>query len=73
MHRFQLSTTLCYGPDALAELSELSGRRVFIVTDGFMVNTALMARVRDQLELQLQPLGLARAPGLGEARRAMGG
>ncbi len=49
MHRFQLSTTLCYGPDALAELSELSGRRVFIVTDGFMVNTALMARVRDQL------------------------
>ena len=46
MHRFQLSTTLCYGPDALAELSELSGRRGFFVTDGFMVNTALMARVR---------------------------
>ncbi|WP_341728254.1 1-propanol dehydrogenase PduQ [Brooklawnia sp.] len=49
MHRFQLRTTLCYGPEALGELSGLSGRRVLIVTDGFMVSTPLMARVRDQL------------------------
>lgn len=49
MHRFQLRTTLCYGPDALEELSRLSGRRVFIVTDGFISKAPLMSRVRDQL------------------------
>lgn len=49
MHRFQLTTTLCYGPEALAELTGLSGHKVLIVTDGFMVSTPLMDRVRERL------------------------
>jgi 1-propanol dehydrogenase len=47
--RFQLTTTLCYGPDSLQALSFLAGKRVLIVTDAFMASTPLMQQVRDQL------------------------
>lgn len=49
MHRFQLSTTLCYGPDALSALAELRGGRVLLVTDAFLSSSPLMAQVREQL------------------------
>ncbi|MFZ0529372.1 MAG: 1-propanol dehydrogenase PduQ [Propionicimonas sp.] len=49
MHRFQLTTTLCYGPDALQALRALSGHRVLVVTDAFLASTPLMQRVRDEL------------------------
>lgn len=49
MHRFQLTTTLCYGPDALTALNELAGRRVLLVTDAFLAASELMTEVRAQL------------------------
>ncbi len=49
MFRFQLTTTLCYGPDSLSTLRELSGRRVLVVTDAFLSTTPLLARVRAEL------------------------
>ncbi len=49
MYRFQLTTTLCYGPDALQALATLDGRRVLVVTDAFMSTTPLLDRVRTEL------------------------
>lgn len=49
MFRFQLTTSLCYGPDSLAALGELSGCRVLIVTDGFLSSSALLDQVRAAL------------------------
>ena len=49
MHRFQLTTTLYYGPDALSALNELAGRRVLLVTDAFLASSDLMTQVRTQL------------------------
>ncbi len=49
MYRFQLTTTLCYGPDSLTALGTLDGRRVLVVTDAFMSTTPLMAKVRTEL------------------------
>lgn len=49
MFRFQLTTTLCYGPDSLSALTELSGRRVLIVTDAFLATTPLLGQVREAL------------------------
>ncbi len=49
MYRFQLTTTLCYGPDSLQALAVLDGRRVLVVTDAFMSTTELMGKVRAQL------------------------
>lgn len=49
MFRFQLTTTLCYGPDSLSALRELSGCRVLVVTDAFMATTPLMDKVRSEL------------------------
>lgn len=49
MFRFQLTTSLCYGPDSLSALSALAGRRVLIVTDAFLAGTELMSQVRAAL------------------------
>ncbi|MGC3953618.1 MAG: 1-propanol dehydrogenase PduQ [Propionicimonas sp.] len=49
MFRFQLTTTLCYGPDSLSALRELAGRRVLVVTDAFLATTPLLAKVRAEL------------------------
>ncbi len=49
MYRFQLTTTLYYGPDSLSALSQLSGRRVLIITDAFMATSQLMFQVREAL------------------------
>ena len=49
MYRFQLTTTLCYGPDSLSALSELAGLRVLIVTDAFLAGSGLMVQVRAAL------------------------
>jgi alcohol dehydrogenase class IV len=47
--RFQLTTTLCYGPDSLSALSDLDGLRVLIITDSFLATTPLMDQVRRAL------------------------
>ncbi|MDQ7991819.1 MAG: iron-containing alcohol dehydrogenase, partial [Propionicimonas sp.] len=49
MFRFQLTTTLCYGPDSLKALADLAGKRVLVVTDAFLASTPLLARVRAEL------------------------
>ncbi len=49
MFRFQLTTTLCYGPDSLKALDTLQGKRVLVVTDAFMATTELMNQVLAEL------------------------
>lgn len=49
MYRFQLTTTLCYGPDSLKALATLDGQRVLVVTDEFMNSTPVMGKVRAEL------------------------
>ncbi|MFV0430418.1 MAG: iron-containing alcohol dehydrogenase [Arachnia sp.] len=49
MNRFQLTTTLCYGADALGVLRTYRGGRAFVVTDAFIASTALFERVIDEL------------------------
>lgn len=49
MFRFQLTTTLCYGPDSLKALDVLQGKRVLVVTDAFMATTDLMGQVLSEL------------------------
>jgi 1-propanol dehydrogenase len=49
VYRFQLTTTLYYGPDSLSALAQLAGRRVLIITDAFMATSQLMLQVREVL------------------------
>ena len=49
MEEFSLPTRLFYGEEPLAALSELWGRRVFVVTDGFLAKSGLLERVRVRL------------------------
>ena len=49
MLQFQVPTRVVSGPDALGALSALSGRRVLVITDGFMAAAPLMDQVRDRL------------------------
>ena len=49
METFTLKPKLYFGPGALGALRELNGRRVFIVTDGFLSSSGLLDRVRAQL------------------------
>ena len=43
------ATTIYYGPDSLALLKDLAGRRVLVVTDAFMATTEVMGQVRQML------------------------
>ena len=36
MEQFQLKPTIFFGPDALAALEGLAGRRVMVITDSFL-------------------------------------
>jgi alcohol dehydrogenase class IV len=49
MQQFQVETDIRYGSDALTSLRDLAGRRVLVVTDRFLVETPVMARVREEL------------------------
>ncbi|SPF67504.1 PDD [Propionibacterium ruminifibrarum] len=49
MLQFQVPTRVVSGPDALSALGALSGRRVLIITDGFMATAPLMDQVRARL------------------------
>lgn len=49
MQRFRVATTIYYGPDSLALLKDLAGRRVLVVTDAFMATTEVMGQVRQML------------------------
>ena len=49
MQTFTLKPKLYFGPDALGALKELSGRRVLIVTDGFLASSGLLDKVRVHL------------------------
>ncbi|MGN0968208.1 MAG: 1-propanol dehydrogenase PduQ [Oscillospiraceae bacterium] len=49
METFTLKPKLYFGPDALSALGELAGRRVLVVTDGFLASSGLLDRVRAHL------------------------
>ena len=49
MERFQLKPTIFFGPDALAALEGLAGRRVMVITDSFLAQSGLLERVRPRL------------------------
>ena len=49
METFTLNPKLYFGPDALGALRELSGRRVLVVTDGFLASSGLLDKVRVHL------------------------
>ena len=49
METFTLKPKLYFGADALGALKELSGRRVFIVTDSFLASSGLLDKVRVHL------------------------
>ena len=50
MERFELSTAVVFGADALAGLEELAGRRVLVVTDDFLQKSGLLDRVLARLK-----------------------
>lgn len=49
METFTLKPKLYFGADALSALRELAGRRVLIVTDGFLASSGLLDKVRVHL------------------------
>lgn len=49
MEQFALKPTIYFGPDALSALEALSGRRVMVVTDGFLASSGLLERVKAHL------------------------
>lgn len=49
MQTFSLKPSICFGPDALERLSELKGKRVFVVTDRFFTRSGLVSRVTGAL------------------------
>lgn len=49
METFTVKPKLCFGADALTALRELAGKRVLVVTDGFLASSGLLDRVRAQL------------------------
>lgn len=49
METFTLQPKLYFGADALTALRELAGKRVLVVTDGFLASSGLLDRVRAQL------------------------
>lgn len=49
MEQFQLKPTIFFGPDALAALEGLAGRRVMVITDSFLAQSGLLERVRARL------------------------
>ena len=50
MEQFAVKPVLYFGPDALAALERLSGRRVLIVTDGFLAKSGLLERITQRLQ-----------------------
>lgn len=49
METFCIKPKLFFGAGALAALRELAGKRVLVVTDGFLASSGLLERVRAQL------------------------
>ncbi len=49
MESFTLRPKLYFGADALSALEELAGKRVLVVTDGFLASSGLLDRVRVHL------------------------
>ncbi len=49
MESFTLQPKLYFGAGALSALGELAGKRVLVVTDGFLASSGLLDRVRAQL------------------------
>ncbi len=49
METFTLKPKLYFGPDALGALRELNGRRVLIVTDGFLASSGLLDKIQVHL------------------------
>ena len=49
METFTLKPKLYFGPDSLGALNQLAGRRVLVVTDGFLSSSGLLDKVRAHL------------------------
>lgn len=49
MEEFRLSTRIIHGEDPLAALKELSGKRVLVVSDGFLAKEGLLSQVTKHL------------------------
>ena len=50
METFCLKPTIYFGADALSALERLAGKRVLVVTDGFLVKSGLLDRVTAHLK-----------------------
>ena len=49
MERFAIRPEICFGPGALAALERLAGKRVLLVTDGFLSSSGLVKRAAERL------------------------
>ena len=49
MERFSIRPRITFGPGALAELEALAGKRVLLVTDGFLASSGLAGRAAERL------------------------
>ena len=49
MERFAIRPEICFGPGALGALARLAGKRVLLVTDGFLASSGLAAKATEHL------------------------
>ena len=49
MERFSIRPEIFFGPGSLAALEQLAGKRVLLVTDGFLASSGLVKRVAERL------------------------
>ena len=49
MERFAIRPEIWFGPEALGALERLAGKRVLVVTDGFLSSSGLVDRATERL------------------------
>ncbi|MDN9010173.1 1-propanol dehydrogenase PduQ [Brevibacillus laterosporus] len=50
MNHFQIKTSIHFGTDALSSLQRIENKRIFVVTDPFMIKSGMIDKVKFQLE-----------------------
>lgn len=50
MNHFQIKTSIHFGTDALSSLQRIEKKRIFVVTDPFMIKSGMIDKVKLQLE-----------------------
>ncbi|XOS93531.1 hypothetical protein ACLMAB_08640 [Brevibacillus laterosporus] len=50
MNHFQIKTLIHFGTDALSSLQRIENKRIFVVTDPFMIKSGMIDKVKLQLE-----------------------